>query len=120
MSYPFVEAPIGVTLVMIIILFSLIFLMARCDNQDYHEHWENKTVLINATEQEGVVIGGSRSRDQGRMLSIRLKNGNVLSISAKQVTIIEPKKTQKEIEIEKIEAEITSKQIQLKELRSHQ
>lgn len=109
--------PISVILLLLVILVLMIFGLHRCDVSEFKDNWANKTVLIDATQQKGIVIGGGNSRDQGRMLNIRLENGNIIYISAKQVSILPEQKSLKEIEIEKLQMEIQEKKNKLNDLK---
>lgn len=111
--------PLSVLLITIFILIILLFVTSRCENSEFQENWENKIVLVNATQQKGIIIGGGRSREQGRMLKIRFENGNEIYISASQVTVLAEQKSLKEIEIDKLQMEITNKQNELNKLKNN-
>jgi hypothetical protein len=118
MFFPHSTPPsFGALIITIVVLVALIFILAKCSSDEYREHWANKVVLVNAIQQEGIVIGGGLSRDQGRMLNVRLNNGNVIYISSSQVTVVPQQKTPKEIEIERVESELKAKQAELNKLK---
>ena len=109
--------PLGILLIVVVIMVLLITVLYQCDKSDFRDNWANKIVLIEATQQKGIVIGGGSSRDYGRMLNIRLENGNTIYISAKQVSILVEQKSSKEIEVDKLQAEINAKQAELHKLK---
>lgn len=110
-----VGTPSGIFISILGMIFGLIFTVmwtvsnAEKNRKDYNDKIENKVMKIPTLNVTGTVVGV----EIGKMYKVRLDNGDVLLISAKQVEHLPEQKSDKEIAIEKIKMEIEEKKKEL-------
>jgi hypothetical protein len=82
----------SILIVILISIFFSIILLSIYQIKSFEKTWKDKQVNIPSISMQGVVLDTIINRSS-RILKIRLKNGNIISVSTDQVELIkEPTK----------------------------